>query len=177
MKKTKTRSYKNKNKTLRSPSQYTKKAYFSTVRSNGNKMSYKRKGGMWPFTNNNKKDLNFDGIVPNAPSAPTTPVQKKMKYPEVSISYKNNRILCDVCNKDKFYKIDMSIPRSKVATGFAGIILGEGISDLIDHPVKCYLCTNCLHCRFVYANTTWNGTTQLIEESIYKEKENVAPPA
>jgi hypothetical protein len=125
-------------------------------------VSYKKNGGMWPFNNDKKEEQKFTEVVPSTPS------QKKINYNEVSISYKNNRISCDVCKKDKFYTIDMSISRSKVASGFAGVILGDGISDLIEHPVKCYLCTTCLSCRFVYANTLWNGTKAAIIPSDYK---------
>jgi hypothetical protein len=137
---------------------------------NTKKRSSKTKGGFWPFTK--KEEPKLDGVGPPAdpPAAaaeekqePTT--QGKIKYPMMTLSYGGNSISCDVCKNNKYYKMDMSISRSKVASITSGIILINGVTDIISHPVKCYLCTTCLNCRFVYATTTWNKLKTVIQET------------
>ena len=138
---------------------------------NTKKRSSKTKGGFWPFTK--KEEPKLDGVGPDPPAAasdateekkePTT--QGKIKYPMMTLSYGGNSISCDVCKNNKYYKMDMSISRSKVASITSGIILINGVTDIISHPVKCYLCTTCLNCRFVYATTTWNKLKTVIEET------------
>lgn len=170
MKKTRSRNHTRKNKTVRSINGTFGANHIVTSKSSNSwrkKKSYRR-GGMWPFTSNNndnKPDLKLDGVVPSTSPETTEPVQKKMNYPIVSLSYKNDKITCDICKKNSFYKIDMSIQRSKAASIITGFVVGDGLSDIIEHPVKCYLCTTCLNCRFVYADTTWNGVKSLIKES------------
>jgi len=91
----------------------------------------------------------------------TTKKQNKLNYPNVSLNYNGKNILCDVCQNDSFYKMDTSVDRSKTAT----IILGD-YGDIVSHPLKMYVCINCLNCKFVYTSTRWNDLQDKIMETV-----------
>ena len=89
----------------------------------------------------------------------------KMNYTLVSISYNGGKnIQCDVCQQIEFYKINVSIDRSKTADLASNFLLGSEFQDVVSHPVKMYVCTKCHNCKFVYSPTTWNGLKDTIIE-------------
>ena len=91
------------------------------------------------------------------------PNQKKtMNYPNVSISYNNKVISCETCGTLVFYKIDISVNRSKTASLGADILFGS--DNGLDHPLRMYTCIECNTCKTVYAPTMWNGLTASVIE-------------
>lgn len=115
-------------------------------------------------------DKKFEPIVKGQPNPPEKPKQKKlMNYNVVNIKYNENPILCDVCKEKEFYSMDMSIERSKTSTVAVNFLTDEQNNNLISHPVKSYVCTNCSNCRFVYASTFWNKVEKKIVETEVKK--------
>ena len=89
------------------------------------------------------------------------PQPNKLNYPNVSLNYNGKSVLCEVCQNNSFYKMNTSIDRSKTAS----IILSDLGGDVVSHPVKMYVCINCLNSKFVYTATSWNQLRDKIIET------------
>jgi hypothetical protein len=86
-------------------------------------------------------------------------------YPRVNLKYNGNPIRCEVCSTDAFFKVDISVDRSKTATLLTDAVLDEQWNQVLSHPLRMYVCTQCLWCKQMYAPTSWNGLNQTIVET------------
>ena len=106
------------------------------------------------------KELKFGGVLYDLSSKP-------LKH----IFYKRQRLTCHNCENTFFFKINSSLARSTVSNFFS---IFAGIYELIKHPMKMYVCANCLTCKMIYPSTIWNRIGNVIWErgaskSILKE--------
>ena len=96
---------------------------------------------------------------------PNSNVKAVMNYPLCSLQLDGINIPCGVCNSSNYYIINVSVDRSKTASIATDIFLGSEANQFISHPYKSYVCHTCLHARFVYQPTYWNGLQQRIIEA------------
>ena len=82
--------------------------------------------------------------------------------PFSKIYYRKKTLTCRICENSFFFKIDSSLARS-VVTNFFSVF--AGVYELIKHPMKMFVCANCLTCKLVYPFTVWNRIkTQITEK-------------
>lgn len=78
------------------------------------------------------------------------------------IYYRKKPLTCRICENSFFFKIDSSLSRSVVSNFFS---VFAGVYELIKHPMKMFVCANCLTCKLVYPFTVWNRIkTQITEK-------------
>ena len=114
----------------------------------GKTMKNKKGGGFFDFFSSNKTtsddntNKSTDGLV--------------------KISYNDKAINCEVCGKNNYKEIFVSVNRSKlfdVASTFLG--LGSANSTA-GHPLTMYLCRTCNNCRFFYTKSSFNDYNKVI---------------
>ena len=86
-------------------------------------------------------------------------------YPKIKLSLHGHKVPCSTCKSNEYYKIDTSVPRSKTAGIAMNLIFGDEANPSLNHPLRCYVCTKCITCKFVYAPTKWNGLDVPIKET------------
>ena len=97
----------------------------------------------------------------------TTEGGASFNYPQLSLALNNKLVSCHTCGGTIYYKLNVSVERSKTATLATDWLFGDAGQDIINavsHPMRCYVCTQCITCKFLYAPTTWNQLTTPIQE-------------
>lgn len=79
---------------------------------------------------------------------PKTEIMQGKNTTAYNITYKGNKLKCDVCNGEEFAHIAASISRSKT---FSFIIDGDDDTAGLDqHPMTIYRCKQCNYCKMIY---------------------------
>jgi len=73
-----------------------------------------------------------------------TAVFQSNKTPGYNITFNGNKINCEICGKDVFTHIDVSVNRSKIGT------MEAGDDATLDHPLIMYRCKTCNNCKMIY---------------------------